>query len=223
MINALQWMLWIVGLGLQSLLIATLAQGAGREFPALFAYVICLLGTTTADILAFVVLGKKSSSFVMYYWSAELVRQTALFAMVVMLAVGVIPSGRKSEAYSRIFSVAAVTIWLGSILMYHTQDLNTWMTSVVRNLSFFTGVMNLFVWFAYARSQSRELTRLMISAGLGLQMTGEAIGQAIRQLNYSRNTNLAGAIFIVVTHLLCLYIWWRALQNDTSLAPRIGT
>lgn len=222
MVKALQWVLWVVGLGLQSLLIATLFHGAGREFPALFAYVICLLGTTTADILAFVLLGKSSSSFAMYYWSAELVRQSVLFAVVVSLAVHVIPNGRRAEAYGRMFTFSAVTIWVGSVVAHHQDNLNTWMTAVVRNLSFFTGVLDIFVWFAYARSGVRDMPRLLIAAGLGLQMTGEAIGQAVRQLNISRNVNLTGAMIIVLAHLLCLYIWWRALNSENSFSNKTG-
>jgi hypothetical protein len=56
----------------------------------------------------------------------------------------------------------------------------------------------------------------MIAGGLGLQMTGEAIGQAIRQLNVSMQVSLGGSIFIVLTHFLCLFIWWRAF----TLEPR---
>jgi hypothetical protein len=217
--RALQWALWLVGLSLQSLLLVALSQGAGRQFPALIAYVLCLLATTTVEIVAFVVFGKFSSSFETYYWSSELIRQSALFALVVSLAAHVLPTGRKGEAYGRLVTLAAIGIWAGSILAYYDANLNRWMTTVVRNLSFFTGILNLFVWFAYARTRSSDVTRLMIAAGLGLQMTGEATGQAIRLMNFSVNSKLAGALFVVLSHLLCLFIWWRALRTEDQSAP----
>lgn len=215
----LQWALWLMGLSLQSLLLAALSQGSGRQFPALFAYVLCLLGTTTAEIVAFMAFGKSSSAFGAYYWSAELLRQTSLFALVVSLAAHVIPTDRKGDAYGRLITISALAIWAGSLLAYYDPNLNKWMTKVVRNLSFFTGILNLFVWFAYARSRGSDITRLMVAAGLGLQMTGEAIGQAIRLINYSKSSKLAGALLVVISHLMCLFIWWRALRTFDEADP----
>jgi hypothetical protein len=212
--KVLQWALWLVGLGLQSLLLAALSQGAGRQFPPLIVYVLCLLGTTTAEIIAVQAFGRSSSSFGVYYWSAELVRQTALFALVVSLAAHIIPTDRKGQAYGRLLTTSAIAIWAGSLLAYYDANLNLWMTSVVRNLSFYTGILNLFVWFAYARLRTTDVTRLMIAAGLGLQMTGAAIGQAIRLMNYSKNSKLAGALLMVISHMICIFIWWRAFRVE---------
>jgi hypothetical protein len=221
--NVLQWSLWLVGLTLQSLLLIALAHGAGKQFPALFAYVVCLLGTTTADILAFVVVGRTSASFVTYYWSAEMVRQSMLFALVVSLALHSVNSLAKEQSYGRLITLVSVAMWAGSILFYYDSNIDAWMTAVVRNLSFFTGVLNLFVWFSYARMRDRDTTRLMIAAGLGLQMTGEAIGQAIRLMNISRNTDLVGALFVVLSHMLCLFIWWRAFEIQNTFEARHST
>lgn len=217
MLRFLQWAFWVVGLGLQLLVLSTALQGVAREFPALFTYVVCLVGTTLADIVASQFLGKSSHSFKLYYWCAELVRQSALFAMVVSLAMHVVPPGRRSDALTRIIALVGAAVWLGSVIACYSSNLNVWMVSVIRNLSFFTGVLNLGVWFAYARSRIRDTRRLIIAAGLGLQMTGEAIGHAIRQLDLSNDISLAASIFIVLTHFLCLFLWWRALSTEAEM------
>jgi hypothetical protein len=218
MLKALQWSFWLLGLGLQGAVFLTLAHGPWREFPALFAYIAALAVTTSGEILTYTLLGKTSASFKNYYWSAELLRQTALFAVVVSLAVHALPPGRKAEAYGRLLSMFALLVWIVSMATHYSPDLGKWMTSAVRNMSFATGVINLLAWFAYAKAGARDTTRLMISGGLGLQMTGEAIGQAIRQLETSTNAMLAGSIFIVITHFLCLFIWWRALAGSPKHA-----
>ena len=218
MLFFLQWACWAVGLGLQILLILTLSQGAGRYFPTLYAYIVCLLGTTVADILIVQLLGGTSPSYRRYYWSAELVRQSVLFVLVVSLAMHVAPVNRRTNAMVRWMGLSAGAIWLGSVATCYSPNLNTWMTTVVRNLSFFTGVLNLIVWFLCARSQIRDPQRLLITGGLGLQMTGEAIGQALRQMRVSYEVSAAGNIVIVLTHLLCLFIWWRALSTDERYA-----
>jgi hypothetical protein len=221
MVNLLQWVLWAIGLGLQGLLLLTLFQGSWREFPALFAYMAALVATTSGEIIASTVLGKRSVYFLNYYWSAELLRQTALFAVVVSLVVHAFPGERKSESYGRLMTVPAVLLWLVSIAIHYSSDVNDWMTAAVRNISFLTGVLNLIAWFCYVKDGGRDTTRLMIAGGLGLQMTGEAIGQAIRQINpKSWDAMFAGAIIIVCTHLLCLFIWWRALSTGPTYSVR---
>ena len=220
MLRALQWAFWVIGLGLQVLVLSAAVQGVAREFPALFAYVVCLFGTTLADIVASQFLGKASHSFKLYYWCAELVRQSALFAMVVALAMHVVPPGRRNEAFTRLIALLGAAVWIGSVIVCYSPNLNTWMVSLIRNLSFFTGVLNLGVWFAYARSRIRDTRRLIIAAGLGLQMTGEAIGHAIRQLDLSMQISLTASLFIVLTHFLCLFLWWRALTMETEVQVR---
>jgi len=223
MLIVLQWVFWIVGLGLDVLLTITLWQRWAKEFPALFAYITCLLLTTTIDIWAYLIVGKGSYSFRTYYWSAELIRQSALFAVVVALAMHILPEGRRTSAFGRMTGLAGAAIWVGSVAICYSGFLNTWMSAVVRNLSFFTGVLNLLVWFMFARVQPRDTLRLMIAGGLGLQMTGDAIGQAIRQLHLSTSVSLAGGIFMIVTHFLCLFIWWRAFNLDPGTQARSAT
>ncbi|HYI91994.1 MAG TPA: hypothetical protein VEX68_00480 [Bryobacteraceae bacterium] len=218
MLFFLQWAFWAIGLGLQIMLILTLSQGAGRYFPTLYVYIVCLLGTTVADILVVQIIGGTSPGYRHYYWSAELVRQSILFVLVVSLAIHVAPVNRRTNAMVRWMGLSAAAIWFGSVAACYSPNLNTWMTTVVRNLSFFTGVLNLIVWFLCARSQVRDPQRLLIAGGLGLQMTGEAIGQALRQMRVSYEVSAAGNIVIVATHLLCLFIWWRALSIDERYA-----
>ena len=218
--KALQWAFWVLGLGLQGLLISTLFRGRGREFPALLAHAVCLLGTTIAEISAYLLLGKGSSAYRSYYWSAELLRQSSLFAVVVSLGVHALPSGRRAETYPGMATAGAIVVWTMSVAAYYDPDLNRWMIPVVRNLSFLTGLLTLAVWFAYTRPHMRDITRLMIAAGLGLQMTGEALGQAIRQLGLHHRFALPGSIFIVLAHFLCLFIWWRALSMEAPYATR---
>jgi hypothetical protein len=60
----------------------------------------------------------------------------------------------------------------------------------------------------------------MVSGGLGIQMAGKAIGHSLRQL--SPLNPLAGDLVIVLSHLLCLYIWWHAFRRfDPEAAARL--
>ena len=91
----LQFLLWGVGLALQYAVLAALMRGPIQQFRVVFVYVFLLLATTIGDITALYTVGRTAPFYKVYYWVAELSRQTGLFAVVVSLAVGVLPVGRR--------------------------------------------------------------------------------------------------------------------------------
>ena len=84
------------------------------------------------------------------------------------------------------------------------------MTNAFRNVSFCAAVVNLCFWLTLIASPRRNSQILLITGGLGVQMTGAAIGQSLRQL--SPYTVLAGGLVAILSHFLCLFIWWHALR-----------
>ena len=215
----LQWVLWIAGLSLQFLVLAALLAGPYKQLPILFAYSICLLVTTVVDIAVYHAIGNTHPSYYDYYWGAELVRQSGLFALVVSLVLDVMPEGNRRKLILRLIVTGAILFWVGSMTLHYNRYLNVWMTQVTRNLSFCSAIMNLVLWFILLSAEKKDLRRLMIGGGLGLQLTGEAIGQSIRQLQHSYALSLAGGMLIVLAHFLCLYIWWQALSRRSTAGP----
>jgi hypothetical protein len=210
----LQWSLWAVGLTLQYLVTQALIAGPFRQFTVVFAYILCLIITTLTDILMSFDMGNLSRIYFRYYWTADLLRESALYAVVISLVLHAMPDGRRRAALVRILVLVAILFWIGSIVMYQEPNLNKTMVKVVRNLSFCSAVATLVLWFVLIASEKRDTRLLVITGGLGLQMTGEAIGQSLRQI--SKQTNLIGGLTMVFAHFLCLYIWWRAFQPKTQ-------
>jgi len=212
----LQWMLWAIGFGLQYLIISALVQGPWREFSSVLVFVSGLVVTTLIDIVLQSTIGKKNYTYYLYYWVAELVRQTALLAVVVSLALSAVPEGRKRHIIRATIGVVAALFWSGSILLYREPVLNNWMTNVIRNLTFGCAVVNLGVWFTMLSRESRDIPRLMLAGGLGVQMTGEALGHSFKYLFNTPVPALVSALFIVFCHFLCLLIWWQAILRTSE-------
>jgi hypothetical protein len=212
-VAGLQWALWAVGLTLQYVVLTALLQGPYREFRSVLVFVVALLITTITDIATFFTIGRTNPVFKNYYWAAELVRQSTLFAVVVSLLLHVIEKGRRRSALLRLVTLAAILFWACTLILLHGPDLDAWMTKVVRNLSFGSAVINLVVWFTLISTEDRDARRLLVAGGLGIQMTGEAIGQSVRHLFPGYNTGLAGSLLIVFTHFFCLLIWWHAFAH----------
>jgi hypothetical protein len=207
----LQWSFWIVGLTLQYLVTQALLAGPFRQFTVIFGYLLCLIVTTLTDILMSFDIGRLASTYSRYYWTADVLRESALYAVVISLVLHAMPDSRRRSALLRLLVVLAFLFWIGSILIFYQEpSLNKWMVKVVRNLSFCSAVATLILWFALIAAEKRDTRLLVITGGLGLQMTGEAIGQSLRQI--SKSTELAGVIMMVLAHYLCLYIWWKAFR-----------
>src|SRR6185369_5358817 len=58
-----------------------------------------------------------------------------------------------------------------------------WMTQVTRDLSVASAVLTLLLWLMLISSNKKDHLLLMVTGGLGLQFTGEAIAQSLRQIS----------------------------------------
>jgi hypothetical protein len=115
------------------------------------------------------------------------------------------------------------------LVHYHTQ-MNvgnfTWINLWTRDLNFSSAILDLALWAMLIASSARDPVLLMLSGGLGIQFTGEAIGASLRQIairNRSHAISFTGGVITVLADLICLYVWWRTFAREprpASLAVR---
>jgi hypothetical protein len=99
------------------------------------------------------------------------------------------------------------------------SDLSGWMTLISRDLSFAAVILDLVLWMLLIASRRKDRQLLMLSGALGIQFTGAAIGQSVRQVaRGARNLPLAvaGSMLVVVSNLICLYVWWQAFRSAAA-------
>jgi hypothetical protein len=95
------------------------------------------------------------------------------------------------------------------------------MTAVIRNMSLGAAILNLGLWAGLIGRKDRDPQLLLLSGGLGLQMTGEAMGHSLRMI--SRTSEIFGNVVLVVAHLLCLLAWWQAFRKTQPSRAGAGT
>ncbi|MCX6625788.1 MAG: hypothetical protein NTY38_32935 [Acidobacteria bacterium] len=213
-----QFLLWIVGLGLQVLVLGALVRGAFRKFPATFVYSICLFLTTVIEISAATDVGLLNyKSWQQYFYYDELARQTGILAIVVSLILKATPEGPKRGPFARLVVAGAFLFWALSLYLCYSPKLGHWMNAVDRNLSFGSAILNLLLWMRLIAHRNRDRQILLVSGGLGLQMAGQAIGMSLIAL--SRDFWIAGSSIAVIASFLCSYVWWRALRKMPALQP----
>jgi hypothetical protein len=206
--------LWIVllitGTTFQVLIIRALVRGALRAFPALFIYSIASFLATAFAAAAFFN-GDLYQRATRYYWIQDAVLQFLIFLLVISLIYGAMDRSEKRTVVRR--ALVGGSLLFVSLSLYFTWDprLGRWMTQLSRNLGFLAVILNLVLWAVLIKSRRADRTLLMVSGGLGIHMAGRAIGHSLRQLSHS--TVVPGDLIIVLSGLLCLYIWWQAFRD----------
>ena len=192
---------------------------AYRRYPILFLLCLIMLCSTVVETAA--ALAPASFSFTqteqyrLYYWINENVIQFFTFLLMISFIYRAL-DGIRGRVTLCLGLVTAAALILVISLSGATFDNYRWMTPLSRNLSFCSALLNLVLWSALLRQKKREPQLLMVSAGLGLATTGKAIGHSLRRI--STSAVVTGNLVIVVTTLLCLFLWWYSFSRHVRLA-----
>jgi hypothetical protein len=208
-----------VGIVLQLLVIAALLRGGIRKYRVLFVYVVVLFLTTVMEAASFyspsVLIGRSY-----YYWSFDAVRQALIYLIVLSFIDQALPRIRSGLPVRQFLWGGAALFAAGSLILTREPVLGRWMTDLSRNLGFLAVVLNMVLWAVLLKSRQGDRLLLMVTGGMGIQMAGKAIGHSLRQL--SRSGIAMGDLILVLSHLLCLYIWWQAFRRfDPGATPSL--
>ena len=210
-----------IGLALQAAVIQSLVRGPYRRLPVLFGYSITLLFATVVDATAYFNGPAFRREFLAYYWIDEVIIQAFLFALVLSFIYKALALDQRRRAIMAALIGAAVVV--GAASAWGNYDpaapASLWMTLISRNLAFFAAILNFILWMVLMRARSASPQLLIISGGLGIESSGEAIAQSIRPLLTPATIWIAN-LFMILTHLACLAIWWYALRRVSSYPAR---
>jgi hypothetical protein len=219
----LQWAIFLVSIALQLYVIALLRRGPYKDYPFALLYSIVLLLTSVADALAHagvLTLSKSGQRF--FYYRNDAARQFLLFVVVVSL----IERAMQASPYRRrvrflLAGLAALSVFISLTVHAGAPRFVLWMTEVTRDLSFGSVALTLLLWSLLISSPKKDRQLLMVTGGLGMQFTGEAIGQSLRQLSNHHHVILfLGNLLMSVAHLLRLYVWMEAFRRREA-SPQI--
>jgi len=93
------------------------------------------------------------------------------------------------------------------------------MTPWTRDLNLCSAILDMALWALLIASRDKDYCLLLLSGGLGIRFTGEAIGTSLRQLalsTRSRPLSLSGGVLMVLANLVFLYVWWQAFRRRPS-------
>ena len=228
--TAFQYACWLIGLSLELLVIASLLRGGYRRFPLLLVYSVALFLTTVIEISvnqAYFSGTALAHSPATFYWVDEGIRQGLLFAVVLSWAY--LATGNLQSRYLVRFALIAggIVVAGSSFLIHHQDQLAAgigrwrWMTLWVRDVAFAAAILDLAVWVLLLAYRHKDPHLLLLTGGLGIQFTGDAIGESIRFLLRSPGLG-PGEVMEMLASLATLWIWWQALRRPVSLKAPAG-
>lgn len=216
---SVNWLITIaVGFVLEIAVAIALLRGHVRRFPVLFAYCVFLAYSSFADGLQYFKVGQHARSFAFSYWINDMI----LHAFVVLIVVGLVSQALGSHPYRVsvrwLLFVLPILVGVASMFYYETASINRWMTPVSRNLSFCEEVLVFILWGILLQNRVQDQVLLLVSSGLGIQVTGEVIGHTLRIYARSRDMWLPN-VLVNASDLLCLIIWLWAFRAARVVAP----
>jgi hypothetical protein len=223
---AIQLIFWAIGLPLSLLVIAALLRGGYRLFPVLFVYLVVDFLLTIAGMptyIAYYFYHDPAAKIRMAKWFAldEMLLQPLVYAVVVSLIYRATEKAPSRGPVRGILIGAAVLI-AGVSFLYHYQPQmphGDWMAFWTRDLNLSSAILDLALWGLLLASRVKDSRLLLISGGLGIQFTGETIGESLRSMaiqHQSHTLSFAGSFVTALADWASLYIIWQAVRRTKN-------
>ena len=223
---------YLVGLSLELAIMVVLLRGQWKRYPFVFAYLIGDFLTTVLEIepavlryaTATTATTAEKQSFAKLYWLDERIMQVLVFLLVISLVYRATAHLQPRRTLLTLV-VAGTVLSAGISLLFHFEPNvrpGKWMTPWTRDMNFFAAILDLGLWAVLIGVRKKDYQLLMISGALGLQFTGVAIGQAVRDMSMSPLLALITGDFISMANIGCLYIWWQAFRMPATVASEAG-
>ena len=212
----------VLEIGLAALLdvvvLLLLAKGPLRRFPFAFVFCSVQLVINAAETVISFSIGSRTKFYTQFYWAADMVAHLCILLVIVALIYRVMAGNPMQKWAPAAGVLAGVAVGVVSLVFYHAPLLSKWMTPVTRNLSFTEEILNFVLWGLLLEKRDYDRQLLMVSAGIGIQVTGEVIGHTLRIYATSSIVWLPNFL-VFVCEILCLLIWIAAFLPSKSAEP----
>jgi hypothetical protein len=202
-----------------------LLRGSFRQYPFLLAYCGTELAISLGEGFAFHSAGVKSALYRYVYWGGDVLHDLMLFLLVMTLTYKTLEGSPMRPATGRLLKIIAVAAVALPFVIYHPYFNSRWFRHTSQLLSLGAAIMNLLLWTAIIGKKKRDPQLLMVSAGVGIAVTGLAIYYGMLQFMSSDSTHLAPDLFHGLTHVAgnAIWVWaFRPSFGRRAASPSAG-
>ncbi|MGI8741630.1 MAG: hypothetical protein ACR2NN_03470 [Bryobacteraceae bacterium] len=147
----------------------------------------------------------------------------AISALIISLIYQTLTKDPRQRSIALLITAGVICFALFSAYTYQVPNLNRWMTPISRNLSFGEELLNLILWSVLLQRRASDYLLLMVSAGIGVQVTGEVIGITLALYAHNPSVKWVPNSLVFLCEVSCLLIWLRAFRGAHSGADASTT
>lgn len=212
---------------LQAFLLSRFLDSRNRNYPLAILYSVLLISITTIAIL-----WQSGVSWLIQILphdaNARVISgmEAVMHVVLLILMLQLINDTHKERgiSLSRTWVLAALAALTCAITLYWVADMRAGQqfNRVRQVISFFMVLLNLYWWTLLLGSKKVSRRIMLLSTGIGLQMTGQVIGDGI--LSYVKSgedyliINVSFSIMFL-THFCSLGAWYEAFNPKNSSQP----
>jgi hypothetical protein len=213
------------------LLVVLLLSGPARKFWVVLLYVswelLATVGLTLADLLLHGTAQVDqptygSRLYAKLYWTNDVIDDLLRFVLLTVLIYMVV--GSSKPLLGRVLTGLVLAMMVLPFLLYQPifpaprspafapehYPRAAWFNSTSQLLNFGAAIMNVILWGALLQSKKRDPQILALSLGLGIMLTGFAVGYGLRHFIPQGGFTAAFNLFLNLTELAAWLIWCRA-------------
>ena len=225
-----------IWLPLVLLLIARLLRGEWRRYALVFVYVIAdfLVAAMEAPSVIQTYLKKQSVEALeeraLLWAKVEIVLQILIFAVVLSLIFRA-AAKLKSRKLLLVACIAGGALFVAVTFWIHYQPVGKvllWLTPWTRDLNVCTTILDLGLWTLLLVQREKDQKLFLMSGALGIQFTGEALGNSVRDLAIAHRIgwlSLTGGAMVQAAGIIRIYMWARAFKESRTakaVSPQSG-
>jgi hypothetical protein len=206
---ALSNSLQIASIVLQCALVVLLLVSFARRYSILLIYSLAYLFATVMGEFILRRDGVQSAAYRTFYWRGEVGLDLLLFLTVIILIHQALEgSAARSRARVVLAGIVALALILPFLVLHSQTFSNRWFDGASQILNFSAAILNLGLWSALLLTKKRDPRLIGVSLGVGVTVTGAAIGYGLLQLIASGHNFIN--LFSPIAHLTGLILWCRA-------------
>lgn len=209
-------LLGILAITLDLLVIFLVAKRAARRFPLVLIFCAVQILITFSNFTLAALLANQRRLFLELYWTGDFVAHAVISLLIISLIWQAMEDKPGRTRSAQLLFAGVLCFALLSAYIFYDSHLNRWMTPVSRNLSFCEELLNLLLWTMLLQRRASDYQLLMVSAGIGVQVTGEVIGHTLRLYTH---TEWVPNVLLSLCEILCLVIWIWAFRAARSAHP----
>jgi hypothetical protein len=204
----------------QGVLLSRYFDSRNRDYPLAILFSFSLFFLTLTSIVVPGMHLMQARDFFRLYAMLDLAIHILLLILMLQLLRKTLSALAYPPSVTVYLAVLSFTIALLAYLYFGFQAQSTFLHffRTRQVVSFWLVLVNLYWWTLLLRRRQLDRRILLLSAGIGLLMTGQVMGDGISTL-YTDNSplRLLGAIVMYGSHFSYLYVWLNAFRPGHAL------